>query len=65
MRDGEIPSPLVNHPRYSIVAPVGKGGMGDVFKAEHRMMERTVALKVIKHELYRNPEAVDRFRREV
>jgi cytochrome c peroxidase len=65
MRDGKIPSPLVNHPRYSVVAPVGKGGMGDVFKAEHRMMERTVALKVIKHELFRNPEAVHRFRREV
>ena len=44
---GEIPPPLVDHPRYAVVAPIGKGGMGDVFKAEHRMMERTVALKVM------------------
>ena len=50
--DGEIPSALLNHPRYAIVAPVGKGGMGDVFKAEHRMMERTVALKIIKRSLF-------------
>lgn len=62
---GEIPAALVDHPRYAIVAPVGKGGMGDVFKAEHRLMERTVALKVIKRELFRNPAAVQRFHREV
>jgi hypothetical protein len=62
---GETPPPFVDHPRYAIVAPIGKGGMGDVFKAEHRMMERTVALKVIKHELFRKPEAVHRFHREV
>ena len=60
-----VPPSLADHPRYAIVAPVGKGGMGDVFKAEHRMMERTVALKVIKGELFRNPAAVERFHREV
>lgn len=62
---GQIPPPLVDHPRYAIVAPIGKGGMGNVFKAEHRMMERTVALKVIKRELFRNPAVVERFHREV
>jgi serine/threonine protein kinase len=44
---------------------IGKGGMGDVYKARHRMMERTVALKIINRELVRKPEAVDRFHREV
>ena len=58
-------SQLIDHPRYTIVAPVGNGGMGNVFKAEHKMMERTVALKVIKRELFRKPEAVTRFHREV
>ena len=65
MDDGEIPPELVHHSRYTIIGPVGKGGMGDVFKAEHRMMERMVALKVIKRELFSRPEAVQRFHREV
>jgi serine/threonine protein kinase len=56
---------LAEHPRYKLVELIAKGGMGDVFKAEHRMMERTVALKVIRHELMRKPEAVERFHREV
>ena len=39
--------------------------MGDVYRAEHRLMHRTVALKVINRELVSKPEAVERFRREV
>jgi serine/threonine protein kinase len=61
----DIPTPLAEHSRYEIVRLIGKGGMGDVYEARHRMMERTVALKVIKHELMQKPEAVDRFHREV
>ena len=61
----DIPAPLAEHPRYEIVRLIGKGGMGDVYEARHRMMERTVALKIIKQELMRKPEAVDRFHREV
>jgi len=62
---GDIPPALAEHPRYQIVSLVGRGGMGDVYKAEHRLMQRTVALKVIKRELVRKPEAVERFHREV
>lgn len=61
----EVPAPLVDHPRYEVFGLIGKGGMGDVYRARHRMMNRTVALKVIKREFVRKPEAVDRFRREV
>jgi serine/threonine protein kinase len=61
----DVPQELVGHPRYEILGLIGKGGMGDVYKARHRMMKRTVALKVIKQELVRNHEAVDRFHREV
>ena len=39
--------------------------MGAVYKAEHKLMERTVALKVINPRLTENTEAVDRFQREV
>ena len=60
-----LPAPLAEHPRYEIVGLIGKGGMGAVYKARHRMMERTVALKIINRELVRKPEAVDRFHREV
>ena len=65
---GEQKSPLAalaDHPRYEIVDLIAKGGMGEVFRAKHRMMDRTVAVKVIKDEFTRNPEAVERFHREV
>jgi hypothetical protein len=43
----DIPPELANHPRYRIVGMLGKGGMGIVYRAEHRVMKRDVALKVI------------------
>src|SRR5688500_5447999 len=42
-----IPPELAEHSRYKILGLVGLGGMGAVYKAEHRLMERLVALKVI------------------
>lgn len=51
--------------RYRLMDRVGKGGMGVVFKAQHAMMDRTVALKVMSHQLLKNPRAVARFNREV
>jgi serine/threonine protein kinase/putative intracellular protease/amidase len=62
---GEVPPELRTHPRYRIVKLLGCGGMGTVYQAEHRLMERTVALKVISRELTSNPRAVERFRQEV
>ena len=66
-KDGEdtIPVPLQQHPRYQCEELVGRGGMGRVYKARHRMMDRAVALKVIHAEWVRKQEAIDRFRREV
>lgn len=61
----DVPALLAEHPRYEIVGLIGKGGMGAVYEARHRMMDRTVALKIINRELVRKPEAVDRFHREV
>jgi serine/threonine protein kinase len=39
--------------------------MGVVYQAVHRMMDRTVALKVISRKLTSRPDAIDRFRQEV
>ena len=50
---------------YEIVAPLGAGGMGTVFKARHRRMKRIVALKVLSAEISRDPLFVKRFQREV
>lgn len=61
----EIPAALRDHPRYRILGPLGKGGMGVVYKAQHRMMDRAVALKVIDSRFIENPQAIERFRTEV
>ena len=61
----DLPTQLQDHARYRIIELIGKGGMGDVYKAEHRLMDRLVALKLINQGLVRNTQAVERFRREV
>jgi WD40 repeat protein/serine/threonine protein kinase len=60
-----LPTELADHPRYRVLELVGVGGMGAVYKAEHRLMERPVALKVIARHLMDKPGVVERFRREV
>jgi eukaryotic-like serine/threonine-protein kinase len=60
-----VPADLLRHPRYQITDLLGSGGMGCVYRAEHRLMGRTVALKVIHKSLTSKPGLVDRFRREV
>jgi serine/threonine protein kinase len=61
----DIPAELADHPRYRIVKRLGSGGMGTVYLAEHRLMDRSVALKVIRSDLLGNETMVERFRREV
>ncbi len=61
----ELPAELRDHPRYRIVELIGRGGMGNVYRAEHRLMNRPVAIKLINSQLIRQPQAVERFRREV
>jgi serine/threonine protein kinase len=61
----ELPAELAGHPRYRVLQVLGTGGMGTVYKAEHRMMDRPVALKVLRAEWTRDADAVERFRREV
>src|SRR5262245_27620949 len=51
--------------QYKILDAIGRGGMGRVFKAEHRTMHRVVALKVLAPHLFRTERAQDLFQREI
>ncbi len=58
------PFELAEDSRYQLLEELGCGGMGQVFKARHKLMKRVVALKTIRPELVNNPEAVMRFAKE-
>src|SRR5690348_2189157 len=60
-----LPADLTDHPRYRITRLLGQGGMGAVYLAEHMVMGRQVALKLIHPRYTASPTAVERFRREV
>ncbi len=49
---------------YEIVAPIGAGGMAEVYRAKDTRLDRTVAIKVLPQHLAANPEFRQRFERE-
>ena len=49
---------------YEIIAPVGAGGMGEVYRAKDTRLDRTVAIKVLPAHLAGNPELRRRLERE-
>jgi len=49
---------------YEILAPLGAGGMGEVYRARDTRLERTVAVKVLPSHLSSSPEVRQRFERE-
>src|SRR5262245_40010054 len=60
-----VPPALANHPKFHIQRVLGRGGMGMVYLAQHRVMERQVAIKVINENFLDHPDALQRFYAEV
>ncbi|MDB4972357.1 MAG: Serine/threonine protein kinase PrkC, regulator of stationary phase [Myxococcaceae bacterium] len=50
--------------RYRIDAQIGEGGMGVVYKATHIALNKTLALKILRGDVAKEPEAVQRFMQE-
>ena len=49
---------------YEVLAPLGAGGMGEVYKARDTKLRRDVAVKVLPESLAKDAEALERFERE-
>lgn len=61
------PDPLIGTlvaEKYRILEVIGRGGMGVVYRAEHELMERVVAIKMLLPQLLADENAVPRFQRE-
>jgi hypothetical protein len=60
-----LPAELAQHPKFHIVRELGRGGMGVIYLAQHRVMNKPVALKAISRAVLSHPNALARFHAEV
>lgn len=57
------PEHIING-KYKLLESVGNGTMGEVYKAEHLTIHKTVAVKILHQNMTTNPEVIERFKRE-
>lgn len=50
--------------RYELLEKIGEGGMAEVYKAKCHLLNRFVAVKILKNELLKDSQFVDKFKRE-
>ncbi len=62
---GSVPPELINHPQYEVIRELGRGGMGVVYLARNKLMDRLEVLKLLSQEMLGKQERVDRFLREI
>jgi serine/threonine protein kinase len=60
-----VPTGLVEHPDYEVLGQLGRGGMGVVYLARNKLMDRKEVLKVVSRELMDRRGVLDRFLREI
>jgi serine/threonine protein kinase len=60
-----LPPELSGHPQYEVLRELGRGGMGVVYLAKNRQMDRLEVLKVVNRRLLDHPDAAERFLREI
>jgi serine/threonine protein kinase/tetratricopeptide (TPR) repeat protein len=62
---GSIHTGMDFGPRYHVESLLGTGGMGKVYKARDRELDRIVAIKVLRPDLMTDPQAMQRFKHEL
>jgi hypothetical protein len=60
-----LPPELTDHPHYEVLRELGRGGMGVVYLARHRLSGRQEVLKVMNREYLSRPGSKERFLREI
>ncbi len=61
----DLPPELAAHPQYEVIRELGRGGMGVVYLARNKLMDRYEVLKVMSKALVGKPAAVERFLQEI
>ena len=62
--DADDPLVGTSFDKYQVIRRIGEGGMGLVFEAMHTVIEKQVAMKVLREDFSKRPEVVERFRQE-
>jgi serine/threonine protein kinase len=53
------------HSRYEILGPLGRGGMGMVYRAHDRTLDEVVAIKILRPDFASDPKMAERFKSEI